>query len=136
MNVDVHIFLKFVVIFLEFFELFYVAFYAYRPRPIRLSARRVGGRDRDCKPWGGRPRRQSLRRTTTGAHGRGDDDDEERKTRSGFCFFSSFLSCRAHDDVDSVVTRMRLGRDSEATRPSRAELFWDSTDSAPSQSKT
>ena len=56
MNVDVYIFLRFVVIFSEFFELSMYRFariaryLSESPRPIRLSARRVGGRDRDCEP--------------------------------------------------------------------------------------
>jgi len=55
MNVNVYTFLRFVLIFSEFFELSMYRFArivrerSESPRPIRLSARRVGGRDRDCE---------------------------------------------------------------------------------------
>jgi len=62
MNFDVYLFFFwFVVIFSEFFELSMYCFVriardrSESPRPIRFSARRVGGRDHDFELWGGEP---------------------------------------------------------------------------------
>ena len=57
MNVDVYIFLRFIVIFSELFQLSMQRFARIARdrsellRLIRLSARRVGGRDRNCEPY-------------------------------------------------------------------------------------
>ena len=57
MNFDVYLFLWFVVIFLEFFELFMTCFVriaqvpSATPRPMWNSALRVDGRDHDFEPY-------------------------------------------------------------------------------------